>query len=470
MTYRCLISCLLAIGFALTENPSNLLLAQERLTESKWKRGFHGFNLICDAVGLTQITKDEFENYNEKDSVLVVLGDLNQVNGIERYLQRGGAVLAASDQQGARTARLRVGVRGGIEFRFDFPNAAIEQDRFGGMSDCPVVSDTRHHPALVGVNRIVSNRPGIIRAARSATMAFLPPLQNRSPPNASPNAFIASVENRAGGRLLAVADQSIFTNQMIAYEDNDLFAYQSLLWLKGESREYVLVICNGKVQPRIDLSDIELSIPPPSSQEVIEALKNLPPSAWLDFGNSVAAVVEDQNMVNEFIHENMDQVPEVAMNRFFIFLFFGLICLSLVIGFVWQKKLLRQTASVVASQRNRKESKQRKSQESHERQWAAGVLLDSICIELADRRYNDWPEFPLGLGLGDDPDSRFIFRSMTKASNHFKSKPRTYWNRQRLQELEQDLFAWREFFHQTMAGAEKNPTNERIDTSPIQRP
>ena len=121
MTYRCLISCLLAIGFALTENPSNLLQAQERLTESKWKRGFHGFNLICDAVGLTQITKNEFENYNEKDSVLVVLGDLNPVNGmIERHLQRGGAVLVASDQQGARTARLQAGVRDGIEFGFGF--------------------------------------------------------------------------------------------------------------------------------------------------------------------------------------------------------------------------------------------------------------------------------------------------------------------------------------------------------------
>ena len=458
-----MIICLFAIGFSLAGNPSHRLQAQERLTESRWKRGFHGFNLICDAVGLTQITENEFEKFHPTDSVLVVLGDLNQVNGMDRYLQRGGAVLAASDQQGARTARLRVDGRGGIEFRFDVAYAAHNRDMYRGMSDCPVIRDIRDHPALDGVQTIVSNRPGMLRAERTATIAFLPPLRN-SPP---PNGFIASVENRAGGRLLAVADQSIFTNQMIAYEDNDLFTYQSLLWLKGKNREHVLVICNGKVQPRLDLSDIELSIPPPSSEEVLDALKNLPPSALLDFGNSVAAEIEDQNMVNEFIHQTVAEIPEVVMNRFFIFLFFGLICLSFVIGFVWQKKLLRQTASVVASQRNRRESKQRKSQESNERQWAAGVLLDSICIEVADRRYNDWPEFPLGLGLEDDPESKFIFRSMTKASNHFKSKPRSYWNRTRLRELEQELFAWREFFHRRMAG--ENPIDQFIEATPAKR-
>ena len=297
-------------------------------------------------------------------------------------------------------------------------------------------------------------------------MAFLPPLQNST----GSNAFIASVENRSGGRLLAAADQSIFTNQMIAYEDNDLFAYQSLLWLKGENRKHVMVICNGKVQPSLDPSDVELSIPPPSASEVMEALRSLPPSAMLEFGNSVATVLEDQNMVNEFIHENMDKVSDVQMNRFLIFLFFGLICLTFVVAFVLQKKLLRQTASVVASQRKRRELKQRKSQESHERQWAAGILLDSICIELANRRYNDWPGFPLGLNLDDDPESKFIFRSMTKASNSFKSKPQSYWNRKRLQELEQELFAWREFCHRRHIGAEGNPANELASSYGLDSP
>ncbi len=466
MTHRWLFRCLLAIGCLFAVNTPRPLPAQERMTESQWKRGFHGFNLICDAVGLAQTQGTEFVKYPPSESVLVVLGDLNQVDGMERFLERGGAVLAASDQQGARPFRLRSGTRAGIEFRFDSATALHQVDYFSGLPDCPVIRDIRQHPSLKGVNSIVSNRPGVLKAARSETMAFLPPLRDLPPPNA----FIASVENRVGGKLLAVADQSIFTNQMIAYEDNHLFAYQALVWLKGENRKHILLICNGQVQPQLDPSDIELSIPPPSPEEVIAALKNLPPTAMLEFGNSVATVLEDQDMVNEFIHETMDKVPQVQFNRFLIFLFFGLICLSCLIAFVWQKKMLRETASVVASRKKRREYKRRKSHEAQERQWAAGVLLDSICIELAKRRYNDWPEFPLGLGLEDDPESKLIFRSMAKASNHFKSKPQSYWTRKRLLELEQELFGWREFFHSRIVVAEKTSSHYAVVDSMVNSP
>lgn len=457
MMIRPLIGCLLAFSVALP----GIVQAQEKLTESQWKRGLHGFNLICDAAGLTQVSKSEFKALPTKEKVLVIFGDLNLGLDIDQFLEAGGAVLAASDQQGVKSFSLRAG--GLVRFTGSKVRASFRQDMLDSMSDCPIIRDVRQHPALDSVETIVANRPGILITPRKSTIAFLPPILNQR----SSNAFIASVENSAGGRLMAVADQSIFTNQMIADEDNDLFAYQTMLWLKDENRKHFLVISDGWVQPRLDPADVELSIPPPSREEVLDALKNLPPSAMLRFGNSVATVVEDQNMVNEFIHDNMDQMSDVRMNRLLIFLFFGLICLACVAAFVLQKKLLRQTASVVASQRNRRERKRRKSQEAHERQWAAGVLLDSICIELADRRYNDWPGFPQGLGLENDTKSRLIFRSMAKASNLFKSKPKSYWDRKRLRELDQDLFAWREFFQKRNSNVVENDVGEVIEARSV---
>ena len=436
--------------------PPTIGIAQERLTESQWRRGIHGFMMICNAAGLTQ-SMSRLEQLPPNESVLICLGDLNQelIGEVDDFLERGGAVLVASDQQDT-FFRSIVRLQTGIGFSSNSARARYGRDMYGGMPECPVVRDFRRHAVFRGVRSLATNRPGILHvttAPRSATIAFFPPLQNST----HANSLVAAVEDvgRANGRLIAVADHSIFTNQMIACKDNDLFAYQSLLWLKNESRTNVLVIVDGEVLPPLDPGNVEVLPPPPSAEEVVEALKSLPPSALREFGNSVATVIEDQNMANEFIHDSLDKVSDVEMNRFLIFLFFGLICLACIVAFAWQKSLMRQTASIIAAQRKQRELKNRKSQQMNERQWAAGIILDSICIEAADRRFNDWPGFPIGLNLDGDAESRSIFRSMTRASNLFKSKPASYWTRQRLQELEQEMFAWREFFHRRDSGQEE---------------
>jgi hypothetical protein len=268
--------------------------------------------------------------------------------------------------------------------------------------------------------------------------------------------FAAAMENQAGNRIIGVADQSAFSNQMITYKDNALFADRAIEWLKNRERKYFLIVADGRAftptvpaglstdspfDPPFDPSDL----PAPTQDDVLNALENLPPSALLEFANEVATVAEDDNLLNDFIHDNLAKVSDVKMNRFLLFLMFAMASVTFVLAFIWQKSLQNQTASQVAVKGERKQAKNLKSQQARDRHWAARVLLNSLCVELADRPFNDWPEFPSGLQVGTDVESKAVFNSMTKFSNLFKTKPDTYWTRSRLRKLEREVKEWQEY-------------------------
>jgi hypothetical protein len=233
---------------------------------------------------------------------------------------------------------------------------------------------------------------------------------------------------------------------MLIYRDNALFADQTMRWLKGKNRKYVIVFSDGKVYTQDDPADVVLEIPPPTSAEIADAIKSLPPSALLEFANSVMTVVEDDDLVNDYIHDELGKVQKQKYNRFLIFLMFAAMCLSFVFAFLFQRKLLRNTGSQVASDKSRRAMKQQKHIQARERQWAAHVLLDKMCVAIANRNYNDWPGFPLGMNFGNSRESQAIFKEMTKASNLYKSKSSGYWSRSRLRQLERDTIQWTTWF------------------------
>ncbi len=338
--------------------PSNLQ-AQQEIAESEWKRGFHGFNIICKNVGLIHESREKWLQAPVDQRILVVLGDVNNVGiNVDRFIESGGAALIATDGQDSRILRGQ-----GIGFTSRVIKTISRSDYFQ-FPDCPKVSDTRIHPALKNIHSIITNRPGLITplsggSGRPTIIAYLPSLRD----SFQNNRFIAAKENPDGGRLLCVSDQSVFANQMLIHGDNALFAFQAMNWLKGENqrgenqrgenqrgqnRTHLLVIADGSVESAVDPSGIEVTLPPPTRQEVLDALKSLPPSAMLEFGNAVATVVEDENMINEFIHTNVDKVRPVVMRRALILMSFAAICSMTIFTYVWQKKLMRQTASVVA--------------------------------------------------------------------------------------------------------------------------
>jgi len=443
----------LAIVVGLAIDPQTNL-AQQQVSESEWKRGFHGFNMICKNAGLVHESMAKWMTAPDNEKVLVLLGDVSNIrNNVDGLIDRGGAVLIATDGQDSKVVR-----RHGIGFSKTKIHTRFERDCFQNFPDCPIVTDTRSHPSLENVDSIVTNRPGLLTRTRQGAgtpeiVAYLPSLIV----SFHSNRFIAVDEKQNGGRLMCVADQSVFANQMLIHGDNAIFAHQSINWLKGENRTHLLVIANGSVESALDPSGIQVKFPPPTRREVLDALKNLPPSAMLEFGNAVATVVEDENMVNEFIHSSVDQVRPVVMRRALILLSFAAICSVALFTYIWQKKLMRQTASEIAFKRSRKAFKNQKAVavdqselRARQRQDAAGVLLDSFCREIAHRRYDDWPKFPQGLVTESDGQSQTILKSLRNASKQFKRKKPAYWSTSRLEKLEQDIANWKSFFRSSL--------------------
>lgn len=444
--------CVFAIVWAMTI--ANVAAAQESLSETQWKRGFHGFNLLGQNAGLIHQSMENWEAISPTEKILVVLGDVKELPvDVNVFIAQGGSALFATDQYGFGLFR-----EYGIELVSTVVETVSPDHVYQNFLDCPIVDDFRSHRILENVDSIVTNRPGriLVRSVRAESspdvqeIAYLPQI-SRSFSN--PDVFVVVMEKRNRERLICIADQSVFSNQMLLCGDNARFTNQVWDWLKGQDRRHVLVIADGKVILEIDPSQIEIEtvIPAPTRQEIMDALGNLPPSAMLEFGNAFATVVEDENIVNEFIGEIVDSIPRKEINRIMIFFGFGLICLISMVTYVWQKKLNRNTASELAFQRF---SKQKKLAAGHgtqkgawERQRAAGMLLDSFCLEIANRRHADWPSFPDGLGaiMGVDGPSieKPVLKSMKKATRKFKTKQCSYWTAKRLGRLEQDVSNWK---------------------------
>ena len=400
----------------------------------RWQRGFEGLEMVSRFVDLESLDETGFTIASPDKTILVVLGSVHRVSVVDSFLSRGGAVLVASDQASGRNAVLK----NGVKFFGRSVITRFEDDGYLLNRDCPVIREINEHPSLKDVGSIASNRPGMMSAGNLTVIARYPELEGST----RPASFAAVDETRKGGRIIAVADQSVFTNQMITTESNDLFAYQALLWLKDSKRKYIHFIVDGSYKPHEDVEDVELPPIQLSPNEIREILKKLPPEKLLAFGNQLAADVEDKDLINKFIREQMDGISDYAYNRGMIWLLFLGVCLTLGLAFLWQNKLLRRTASVVAMDRHFKSKKLLKVRAVRDRQWAANLLLDSFCQQVEGRGYRDWPSFPEGLTVQQSDKSESIFNEMGQASNDFKTKPASYWTQNRLLKLESDVSNW----------------------------
>ncbi len=437
-------------------------LPAEQLSEREWKLGYHGFNIVSNGVGLEHDTDVKtWKRRPASQTVLVVLGDVsNPPTNLEHYYNNGGAVFVASDQDSLATlvpmgiiiSPVSIG-----EMASKYRGVIVDRDKsifFGGLSECPIVSRLiDSHPVFKRANEVIGNRVAklnIFGENKAKAIAFLPRIEKgRS------GTFVCVNENENGGRLVCMGDQSVLSNQMLMHGDNAVFAQDAMLWLSGfketsKARKHVLVWNGNKALQTVDIAGVDVELPPPTSKEVLDALKSLPPSALIDFGNTVIAKVEDEDMVNDLVHRVMDNQSDKNIDRFWILLSFGLISLFALTTYVWQKKLLRFTASDVAAKRSAAADKVRKNNEAFERQMAVEVLLDTFCVEVANRRYYDCPAFPnelVAAGVyGKENEINRMFNSMKKVNQLYNTKASKYWTKQRLLDLESEIEKWKSFF------------------------
>ncbi len=285
---------------------------QEFVDNERWSRDYNGFALICRSLGLEPTT--DIASWSRRDprqTVLVVLGSQRRGSDsrmdVVSYLNRGGAVLFASELGDtplfARVALIRN--RNSLRVR-DSANA------FQGYPDCPLVRTfSEPHPVVDGLSSLATNRPAAIRLFDDnwQGIATFPPLQGR---DARTYHLLAAPRDEST-RILICADPSLFANQMLFYEDNARLALQVMNWLAEGNRTQLLILMDDQPIRPEDPQSVAVQLPPPTREQVWNALQQLPPELLLEFGNEIATLVEDENLVNELMSMALENVSDTHL-------------------------------------------------------------------------------------------------------------------------------------------------------------
>ncbi len=213
--------------------------------------GTGAFQYILATQGLTPLTRPEQLRTSPSRTLLIVLGSsqvLHQVpDGIDTFLDRGGALLLATDQNSRHNTwdTLRVAVDGWPVQTKDFA--------YRGVKDCPIITRfDREHPLFQNVERIATNRPSYV------VSRDWPPVLARFPNPSLVNdrelkdMVFAVTGGRYDGQYLLLADHSVFIDGMILQKDNDnfTFAYNCVNWLRQgakQERDRALLVVDGRI-------------------------------------------------------------------------------------------------------------------------------------------------------------------------------------------------------------------------------
>jgi hypothetical protein len=255
--------------------------------------------------------------------------------GLVEFLDRGGAVLVATDQstrglEWAKDLEVRVD---GIKVS---ASLAEHAPKYHAKPDCPYVQKQKNIDAEADLfhgihsNRVATNKPSFLwkttsfqdLAVFSGTChgAYGEVLQQ-------PVRFAQGGRLKNGGRFLLLADHSVFINSMLVPIDPDNsnleFTRNCLNWLTyspdGKRRDRVLFIDDGQFQT--DFNVMLRELPPPSPEEILDLLwqnrdqaspiiANLERSGWF-------SELERENLFNRML---LSAFPHWTIVRFFLLL------------------------------------------------------------------------------------------------------------------------------------------------------
>lgn len=281
--------------------------------------GIDGFRLMLQQRGLRATPDRVGTALNEKpeETVAVVIGNLktaaeggglrNDGRGIQdqltNFVRTGGALLVASDLRGQRIRKASIcntWVR--EQQRWLSGKKEMEQYAYHDFPDCPVVSrfGRGKEPELFeGVQNLVTNRPGAIRNSDQATnVAWLP--MSGSP-------ALMCVKRQGKGKMLFVADHSLFVNEMLVHGDNARFVNNVTEWLcDSEKRQRLVLIHDGNVLHDWTFGESPPSIPLSSLLRAARygSLANLPMGdSVLPFLNEAVSRSQQENEFNKALRK-----------------------------------------------------------------------------------------------------------------------------------------------------------------------
>lgn len=287
---------------------------------------YDGLRLLFKRQGLRTATKSfrfRLAMKRPREAVLVVLGDTKPLNSIGSriysFYKRGGAILVANDQTDHK-------------FLFDFrtflnSNKASfnPSESLARFQDCPVVLEfDSGHRLFHDVTSIATNRPGFLsfrdEDSQSYSRAWLPPNDQ-----GYSESFVAVRQyGRNRGRLLVVADHSVFTNQMLVHGSNLVFADNVVKWLcEGESRRRLIFVRDGEVMPEFSFGNVA---PPISTEQLLDAMNEILPrarpnlldSSFREFTNNAIGSMQDNDVFNYALRNRARLRPDLFRRAFLV--------------------------------------------------------------------------------------------------------------------------------------------------------
>jgi hypothetical protein len=262
--------------------------------------GTHTFRAILNQRGLEPISSErQFRNDVFGDAarmLVIVLGENREkqkesvldriplAEGLVGFLRSGGAVLVATDRELCDWATPpQRGPRGmlrqrptSIRVTGAFVQATEPESMYRGSPDCPFVQPLANPdvPIFDGLHRVATNRPSFLHLGSARwlrSLARLPhdcQLENNMPADGL-RPFVFAAGGQVGdGRMLVLADHSVFINDMMLQTDNDNFdmACNAIDWLTEKTvdgerkRKRVLLVDDGAVVANFN---VVLKEPPP---------------------------------------------------------------------------------------------------------------------------------------------------------------------------------------------------------------
>ncbi len=265
--------------------------------------GTHAFRLMLHGSKLQPLQGVADLAKEPGKSLLIVFGDTRVLDeldnlmgedgrtGLESFLERGGAVLLASDRGGESG----IGKTFQVKPNGDLVRNFNKELAYRGQDLCPYVFPEGHPRLFRGVQKLATNAPSYLEG-RNPDGAFLArfspwcskgggtPFTNRPP--------FAWGDTGPAGQKLILAGHGVFMNGMLAIRDNAVFAGNCIDWLTRDPagklvRDRVLLVEEGRVIETFDVPLKEIPNPPlPTVQRL----------------NQLLADLEKENFFNKVLH------------------------------------------------------------------------------------------------------------------------------------------------------------------------
>ena len=426
----------------------------EGVSETEWKRGFHGFAMLCRAEGITVETDPRLLYRGRQDDLIVVVfgGAPGLAVNLQGIVDRGGSVLVAADDGATMST---VTNQMGIRFHAGPINVTNEEDRYQNYRDCFRVGRLHvAHPISKDVSQLIANRAGVLSISRRASIfnssnrwMSLARTPEARAPSFSVNKiqafeFMAALQS-SSGRALAIADHSVFTNQMLGCGDNARLAAQTVAWLADGKRTKVIILVDRDIVSPSDPTLVDIEIPPPTPEQVREALASLPPEQFREVVNTAIAIVEDEGILDDVLGEFFQKLPRHLYNRVII------IGASLTLAFfaIMRAVSFRGTLEIDANGDEIPGARSQRVVDRDERHHVAMQMLDRFRVDVTGSAKTSWEDFVRCIRIVGNPIEATHLRRELES---YRGRKPSQWSVYRLEELKSQLDHWR---HLLQSGA-----------------